>query len=177
MIWVTPQSKLNATLQTSGARHVIAFASPGSEHALPAALDAKDCLVLTMNDIISPVPDLLMPRREQVESLLAFDHALPADVPLVLTCYAGVSRSTAGAYILACRRQNSLDETALANLLRDHAPFATPNACLIALADELLARDGRMIRAIRDIGRGADAFEGTPFSISWAFSRWSAARL
>jgi predicted protein tyrosine phosphatase len=37
---------------------------------------------------------------------------------------------------------------------------------LIALADEALGREGRMKRAIDDIGRGADAFEGGPFTLS-----------
>jgi predicted protein tyrosine phosphatase len=36
---------------------------------------------------------------------------------------------------------------------------------LIAVADALLERDGRMIEAIHSIGRGADAFEGTPFEL------------
>ena len=36
---------------------------------------------------------------------------------------------------------------------------------LIKLADEALGRDGRMRRAIADIGRGADAFEGAPFRL------------
>jgi predicted RNA-binding protein YlqC (UPF0109 family) len=35
----------------------------------------------------------------------------------------------------------------------------------VALADELLGREGRMIEAVRAIGRGADAFEGQPFTL------------
>jgi len=48
-------------------------------------------------------------------------------------------------------------------LLRQNSASATPNARLVAMADKLLGRDGRMIDAIRGIGRGANAFEGTPF--------------
>jgi hypothetical protein len=33
------------------------------------------------------------------------------------------------------------------------------------LADAILDRKGRMMAAIADIGRGADAFEGTPFEL------------
>jgi predicted protein tyrosine phosphatase len=33
------------------------------------------------------------------------------------------------------------------------------------VADTLLGRNGRMIAAIKGIGRGADAFEGTPFAL------------
>ena len=36
---------------------------------------------------------------------------------------------------------------------------------LIALADTLLGRQNRMVEAIRAIGRGAEAFEGTPFCL------------
>jgi phosphoribosylaminoimidazole-succinocarboxamide synthase len=34
---------------------------------------------------------------------------------------------------------------------------------VLTLADEVLNREGRMVEAIRSIGRGQDAFEGTPF--------------
>jgi predicted protein tyrosine phosphatase len=36
---------------------------------------------------------------------------------------------------------------------------------LIALADRILRRNGRMVKAIASIGRGADAFEGVPFAL------------
>ena len=51
----------------------------------------------------------------------------------------------------------------LARDLRWRAPSATPNPRLIELGDHVLGRQGRMIKAIRTIGRGADAYEGTPF--------------
>ena len=57
------------------------------------------------------------------------------------------------------------DEARLAMQLRRLSPSATPNIRLIALADQLLARQGRMETAIRTIGRGADAFEGEVFSL------------
>ena len=39
------------------------------------------------------------------------------------------------------------------------------NARLVAVADDILGRNGRMVDAIAAIGRGADAFEGTPFHL------------
>ena len=56
-------------------------------------------------------------------------------------------------------------EAELAQTLRALSPSATPNPRLIAVADALLERNGRMIEAIQSIGRGADAFEGTPFEL------------
>jgi predicted protein tyrosine phosphatase len=36
----------------------------------------------------------------------------------------------------------------------------------VAIADDILGRNGRMVTAIAGIGRGEDAFEGTPFSLA-----------
>ena len=44
-------------------------------------------------------------------------------------------------------------------------PSATPSPRFVALADDLLGRRGRMVDAIRAIGRGAEAMEGTPFML------------
>ncbi|TIW69787.1 MAG: protein tyrosine phosphatase, partial [Mesorhizobium sp.] len=85
--------------------------------------------------------------------------------PLVVHCYAGISRSTASAYIIAAALAPKRDEVELAQTLRTLSPSATPNPRLIAVADALLGRDGRMIAAIEAIGRGADAFEGIPFEL------------
>ena len=80
----------------------------------------------------------------------------------MIHCYAGISRSTASAYIIAAALAPQRDETELAKTLRRLSPSATPNPRLIAMADALLDRDGRMVEAIQAIGRGADAFEGVP---------------
>ena len=52
--------------------------------------------------------------------------------------------------------------------LRRASPTATPNRRLVALADRILRRDGRMCEAIEGIGRGADCFEGAPFALELA---------
>ena len=83
-------------------------------------------------------------------------------------CYAGISRSTAGAYITALALNPALDEVWLAQTLRRNAPSATPNSRLVALGDDILGRKGRMVDAIKAIGRGEEAFEGTPFILPLA---------
>jgi predicted protein tyrosine phosphatase len=100
-----------------------------------------------------------------MERLLAFIRAWGRESPLVLHCWAGISRSTAGAYIAACALAPERDEASIALALREAAPSATPNARFVALADDILVRRGRMVDAIRSIGRGADAMEGTPFML------------
>jgi predicted protein tyrosine phosphatase len=87
---------------------------------------------------------------------------------MVVHCFAGISRSTASAYVAACTLNPARDEMQIAQALRQASPTATPNARIVALADKLLKRQGRMIRAIQAIGPGAMASEGTPFRLDLA---------
>ena len=107
---------------------------------------------------------MTLPGEAHVRSLLDFARGWDRGAaPLVVHCYAGISRSTASAYIIAAALSPQRDELELARTLRWLSPSATPNPRLIAVADILLERDGRMVEAIRSIGRGADAYEGAPF--------------
>jgi predicted protein tyrosine phosphatase len=53
----------------------------------------------------------------------------------------------------------------IARRLRAASASATPNPRLVAVADQLLCRDGRMITAVAAIGRGEFASEGRPFAL------------
>ena len=84
---------------------------------------------------------------------------------MVIHCYAGISRSTAGAFIAACALNPKRDETTIARAIRDGSATATPNIRIVTLADQLLGRHGRMIGAIQAIGAGRAAAEGDPFRL------------
>lgn len=113
-------------------------------------------LDLRLHDIAEPRPGLVAPSRADVASLLAFGESWDGSRPLLVHCRMGISRSTAAALILAAGARPRLDEVALSAALRLAAPCATPNPLMIALADELLGRSGRLVAAVREIGRGAD---------------------
>jgi predicted protein tyrosine phosphatase len=68
--------------------------------------------------------------------------------------------------MIAAALRPERNEEELAVTLRRLSPSATPNARLVAVADHLLSRSGRMVSAIAAIGRGADCFEGTPFALT-----------
>jgi predicted protein tyrosine phosphatase len=84
---------------------------------------------------------------------------------MLIHCFAGVSRSTAAAYIAACALEPKRDEFAIARALRAASPTASRNARLVALADDRLGRRGRMNEAIAAIGRGDFCFEGARFTL------------
>jgi predicted protein tyrosine phosphatase len=128
-------------------------------------VDHDKHLQLTFHDIAMVTEGLHAPQAPHVEMLLGFLRRWEKTSPLLIHCWAGVSRSTAAAYIAKCLFEPSRDEAEIAWELREASPSATPNPRMVAMADRLLGRDGRMGSAIAAIGRGADAFEGKPFRL------------
>jgi predicted protein tyrosine phosphatase len=104
------------------------------------------------------------PTADDVARLLAFARAWDGMRPMLVHCWAGVSRSTAAAYVVACARSDG-SEMELARALRHASPGATPNPLIVAHADALLGRSGRMVAAIAEIGRGAEVSLGAPFEL------------
>jgi predicted protein tyrosine phosphatase len=109
-----------------------------------------------VHDISEPQDGFVLPQPEHVEQLIAFVQRWPRETALVVHCYAGVSRSSAAAFVAVCALNPAGDEAAIAAAMRRASPTATPNTRIIAIADQLLARQGRMIRAVEAIGRGDD---------------------
>jgi len=160
-IVVSPLSKLEAQIEWHQPSHVVTLSSGD----LPSLSGVTKRLSLIFNDIVEPRDGLVMPESFHVEQFLEFIAAWDRAKPLLIHCYAGISRSTAAAYIAALSFDPQLDEAQLAGTLRRLSSSATPNMRLIELADVILAREGRMVEAIRSIGRGKDAFEGDVFSL------------
>ncbi|MBM2712106.1 tyrosine phosphatase family protein [Mesorhizobium caraganae] len=165
MIHVCSLSKLEETVARSGAERVLSLLAAGTEVMRPASIARENHLHLVMHDIAVAQDGMTMPGEDHVRNLLDFARKWDRAKPMVVHCYAGISRSTASAYIIAAALAPKRDEAELAQTLRKLSPSATPNPRLIAVADTLLSRQGRMIEAIEAIGRGADAFEGTPFVV------------
>jgi predicted protein tyrosine phosphatase len=153
--------------------HLVTFASPGSPSPAREGVGATARLDLAFNDVVAGVvvasgDRLTPPDRAMMERLLRFAAGWTGEAPMLLCCYAGISRSPAAAYAIACSRSAPGSEAAVALALRAASPSATPNALVVALADDILGRGGRMIAAIEAIGRGAEAFEGEPFGLDVA---------
>ena len=165
MIFVCPLSKVEQTVERVGAERLISLLSAGTEMTRPAAILPENHLFIRMHDIAVEQDGMTLPGEAHVRQLLDFAGTWDRSRPLAINCYAGVSRSTASAYIIAAALSPSRDEAELATALRRLSPSATPNPRLIAVADQILGRQGRMVAAIAAIGRGADCFEGVPFGL------------
>ncbi|GJE80382.1 tyrosine phosphatase family protein [Methylorubrum thiocyanatum] len=165
---ICPLSRLPETVAATGASHLVTLATLGSTVERPAAIRPEHHLRVGFSDIVAPMEGHLPPGEAHVRAVLDFVAAWPREKPMVLHCYAGISRSTAAAFAASCALQPDRDEAELARELRRLAPSATPNRLFVEIADRLLGRQGRMSAAIAEIGRGAEAFEGTPFQFTLA---------
>jgi len=165
MIHVCSLARLHATVEDTGARHVVSLLADEDRIERPSAIVEENHLWLRLHDISSPLDGYIIPDEEHVADLLSFVRRWDRRTPLVVHCYAGISRSTASAFAAVCALNPHRDEINIARTLRRAAPTATPNIRIVSLADRLLSRDGRMIAAIETIGRGEIATEGTPFRL------------
>jgi predicted protein tyrosine phosphatase len=168
MIYVCSLQRVPETVTRVGASRLISLLAAGTEMARPESLATEHHLLLNFHDIAEPQEGLTPPSEAVVRRILEFGENWDARAPLVVNCFAGISRSTASAYMIAAARSPARDEQDLAREVRRLSPTATPNPLMIALADAMLGRNGRMVRAIRDIGRGEDVTtgEGVPFALS-----------
>jgi predicted protein tyrosine phosphatase len=165
MIHVCSLARLHETVEDTGARHVVSLIGDVDGIDRPSCIARENHLWLRFDDISSPLDGCIMPDEQHVADLLAFVRGWDRQAPLVVHCFAGISRSTAGAYASVCALNPQRDEESIAQALRRASPTATPNIRIVALADRLLGRDGRMVTAIETIGRGVMADEATPFRL------------
>lgn len=162
-VHVCPLSQIAVTVEQAGASHLVTLINDATPVVRPGSIPAERHLFLAMHDITEAQDDMVAPNAAHVRELIAFAEAWDRSRPMVIHCYAGISRSTAAAFITVCAVRPERSEAEIAAALRAASPYATPNALLVALADDLLGRDGRMVAAIDAIGRGEMAFEGVPF--------------
>ena len=161
-------SRLHDTVVETDASHVITLINAATAVERPGSIPADRHLLVSISDIVEPLDGHILPDVAHVEGLLAFARNWDRKKPLVVHCWAGISRSTAAAFIVACALEPHRREEDIALDLRAASSSATPNPRLVAVADDLLGRNGRMVEAIQRIGRGADAMEGEPFTLRLA---------
>jgi predicted protein tyrosine phosphatase len=165
MIHVCSLARLRDTVHQTGALHIVTMLKDTDRVERPDHILESNHLILGMDDITSEMDGYVTPCEEHVGRLLSFVRGWDRARPLVMHCYAGISRSTAGAYVAACALNAERSELTIARELRSASTSATPNARIVSLADRMLGRNGRMVAAIESIGRGIVAYEAEPFRL------------
>lgn len=164
-IHVCSLERVHATVMRESPSHLITLLHNDQLQATPEAITPDNHLRISMHDISMPQIGMVHPSQAHIERILAFVSSWDRTSPMLVHCLAGISRSTATAFIAACALNPNADEKAIARLIRELSPTASPNFLLVELADEALGRSGRMIDAIEAIGQGEPAMEGWPFAL------------
>jgi predicted protein tyrosine phosphatase len=165
MIHVCSLARLPEMVVRTRARHVVSLLAQEDDLARPASIAPENHLWLQLHDISEPQDGFVMPQPKHVEELIGFVRRWPREAPLVIHCYAGVSRSTAAAFVAVCALNAAGDERTIAKALRHASPTATPNIRIVTIADQLLGRQGRMVKAVKAIGSGIVLSEALPFRL------------
>jgi predicted protein tyrosine phosphatase len=162
-IIVSPLAAVQLLINKHKVSHVVSLLGPETPHRCFSGIADSHHLKLTFHDIIEPAEGLTPPAADHVETLIGFLKAREGHDPLLIHCWAGISRSTASAFTAMCLYNPDRDEYKLAQQLRGLSHVATPNRRIVAFADDIMGRSGRMVDAVDAIGRGEEAFEGVIF--------------
>lgn len=165
MLHVCSLAALPETVRATGASHVLTVMANVEQVARPASVLPANHLKVAMDDITEHMDGFTAPCEAHVEQVLTFVRSWDRTAPMVVHCYAGISRSTASAFAAACLLNPDKDEVAIARQIRAASPIASPNRLIVGLADKLLGRKGRMLRALDEMGPGSMMAEGRPFRI------------
>lgn len=132
--------------------HLVTLLDPTSMIETPKGVLPERHLRLGVNDIAEPLEGMIAPDAALVEKVLDFGRTWDEQAPMVVHCWAGISRSTASALIIACERNPNCPEADIALAMRRAAPHAYPNRRIVALADDMLGRRGRLVDAVEAMG-------------------------
>jgi len=165
MIHVCSLARLHDTVEETGARHVITLIKETSLVQRPDGIAPENHLIIDVDDITCAMDGYNAPCEQHVARLLDFAKNWDRAAPMVVHCYAGISRSTAGAFVTICALNPQRDEMKIAQALRDASPTATPNLRIVRIADQMLGRGGRMVTAVEAIGPGRAAYASEPFRL------------
>lgn len=166
-IIVAPLTRIAEMAVRHGAREMISLLAEKQDFHRPAVIRAERHLKLGMNDIaFAGTGNLIAPAEAHVEELITFARSWDRSSPLLIHCWMGVSRSPAAALVASLATAPDEDDLLLVRRLRAASPQATPNARIVAIGDDMLSRGGRLVDAVKSIGRGADADGNAPFVLA-----------
>jgi predicted protein tyrosine phosphatase len=165
MIHVCSLAALLHTVKATGASHVLTVMANVDQVQRPESVLPANHLKVPMDDIIEQLDGFVAPSEAHIEKVLNFVRGWDRTAPMVVHCYAGISRSTASAFAAACALNPHRDEASIARQIRAASPIASPNRLIVSLADKALGREGRMLRALDEMGPGSMMVEGRPFRV------------
>lgn len=169
MIVISPYDDIAAAVERYRPTSAISILDQGEPPPvitrLPPGQHLKLCLSMASAEMVEPPCPEQEDRR--IRELIAFAENIDWSHALLIHCRLGLSRSPAAGFIIQCALSPDRDEAHIAEELRACSDKVEPSLMMVAKADEILDRDGRMIDAIDSIGFGSSCIAGEAFEIAF----------
>ena len=118
MLHICSLAALPDTVKATGASHVLTVIANVDQVQRPASVLEANHLRVQMDDITEHMDGFMAPSDAHIEKVLAFVRGWARRAPMVVHCYAGISRSTASAFAAACMLNPHRDEIEIAKQIR-----------------------------------------------------------
>lgn len=97
-------------------------------------------------------------KYDRLVQIIEFARDADWTAPLLIHCRLGISRSPAAAFMIQCALAPNKSETEIAMAMRNASTEVDPSFSIIAEADDMLGRDGRMLDAVDAMGPSSGRF-------------------
>lgn len=159
-LYVSPLSAVESAIRDITPARLVSLLDPETMIETPAGFAPDRHLRLGVNDIDNYIDFLVPPDEAHVQQLVDFIAEWDLNEPMLVHCWAGISRSTAAAFVTLCLHNPQLEEKQLARFVRRKIVHARPNRLIVEIADDILKRKGRMVDALALMGPAEDTYEG-----------------
>ena len=149
-IYISGLEDMPTSVRRYGVRHLVSIIQDQFQPPTPAGIAPARHHRCRIHDIVRARPGEVLADADHVRELIGFLRTWRGDSPLLVHCFAGVSRSTAAALIAHVLHTN--DPLRSAAALRAAAPYAWPNRRIVKLADALLGFGGKLDAARESMG-------------------------
>ncbi len=165
MIYVCGLYEMPGYVRSLRPGYLVSLVQPEFQPPTPAEIEVERHLRIAVHDVSEAALGAVVPEEEHIRALVTFLGRRSRDEGLLIHCYAGISRSTAAALIALSLDMDGREMEA-ARSLRRAAPHAQPNRRIVALADQILGREGRLVAARQAMGPATPAWEAPLVSLA-----------
>src|SRR5699024_10964060 len=115
-IVVCPLSQVERLTEELGVGHILTLLGDPAQAVTPDGV--ADHLVINVHDIVTANGDQILAEASHVQQVIDFARGWDGKAPMLIHCFAGISRSTASAFIVACVQQPGRAESEIAEQIR-----------------------------------------------------------
>lgn len=167
-IIVAPVTHVDKVTKDHDPAYILSLIGADFMPPTPTGYDPNRHIKLDMQDISTPEPGMIMPGQAHAQKVIEVAQGWDQSKPLLVHCWAGVSRSGAAALITLATLYPGREVEAGLHM-RACSPWAQPNPALVEEADKLLGARGRLVNAAYKMGPGQVDLHGQPYHIPLIF--------